>query len=257
MMWKLVFVLMVLIFLPGCPIFQDMNTPVDHSFETESETGAKYYKYVPSHYDPSKQYPLVITLHGTWPWDVDWHQINEWKMLSENKGFIVVAPRLHMHSTQGILPKITSLMLNDLKKDDRVIVAVRNEICRLYNINRNRIILSGFSSGGYPMYWSGIQHPNLFSAIAARSCNSDDRIFRELEKSLTKKRHRVPVAILIGKDESALQDDAWRAFRWLRTHGWDKHNCVRKGTKGGHLRRPERAYELGIFLADRYGMKAK
>ena len=257
MMWKLVFVLLVVTFLPGCPIFQDRNTPVSQTLETEQETGAKYYRYVPSNYDASKKYPLVITLHGTWPWDVDWHQINEWKMLGEKQGFIVVAPRLHMHSTQGILPKISSLMIRDLKKDEEIILAVRREMCRLYNIDINRIIISGFSSGGYPMYWTGIRYPRLFSVMAARSCNSDDRIFAELEKVIRKTSLRIPVVILIGKDESALQDDAWRAFRWLRTHGWDSHNCIRKSTSGGHLRRPERAYQMGMSLARKYGYKNK
>jgi len=254
-MWKLVFVVLVVVFLPGCPIFQDMNTPVSHSLETEQSTGAKYYKYIPSHYDPNKKYPLVISLHGTWPWDVAWHQINEWKMLGEKKGFIVAAPRLNVHSTQGILPKISSLMFKDLKKDDEIILAVREEMCRLYNIDKKQILLSGFSSGGYPMYCTGIKHPGLFKAMAARSCNSDDRIFRELEKNLKKTTHRIPIVIIIGKDESALQDDAWRAFRWLRTHGWDSHNCIKKNTRGGHLRRPERAYALGIMLAKQYGSR--
>ena len=245
-MWKPAFLLIVVTFLPGCPIFQDMNTPVSHTLETEKTIGAKYYRYVPSHYDHGQKYPLVITLHGTWPWDVDWHQINEWKMLGEKEGFLVVAPRLNVHSTQGILPKISSLMLKDLEKDERTIIAVRNEMCRLYNVDENKILLSGFSSGGYPMYWTGIRNPDLFNALAARSCNSDERIFSKIESEgvLKKKRRRIPIIILIGKDETALQDDAWLAYRWMRTHGWDSDNCIRKSTKGGHLRRPERAYDL-------------
>jgi predicted peptidase len=163
-------------------------------------------------------------------------------MLGEKEGFIVVAPDLK--STQGILPKIRDVWIRDMQRDDRIILAVRDEVCRQYNIDRRRILLTGFSSGGYPMYWTGLHHPDKFNAVIARSCNSDDRIFESLDPQALKTARKIPVVIFVGKDEPAMQDDAWLAFRWLRRNGWDSHNCIREEFKGGHLRRPERAYAI-------------
>ncbi len=225
----------------GCVVTQDIDTPVSHSLETESKTGARYYRYIPSNYDPGKSWPLVISLHGTWPWDVDWHQILEWKMLGEERGFLVVAPKLGGWSTQGILPKPSGVFRSELEDDETAILAVREEMCRLYNIDRKKILLTGFSSGGYPLYWTGLRNPNKFSALAARSCNCDSRIFEWMDPG--KIGRKIPVIILVGKDEMAIQDDAWRTFGWLRKNGWDSDNCIRDEVRGGHLRRPDLAYD--------------
>ena len=235
-----------IVILPGCPITQDTNTPVDHTVHRESSTGAKYYRYVPEHYDSDRSWPLVITLHGTRPYDTRWAQIREWKMLGEKEGFLVVAPQLGNWSTQGILPKFTNAFLSDLQNDEKIILAVRNEMCRKYNVDRKKILLTGFSSGGYSMYWTGIRNPGKFSGLAARSCNSDNRIFNAMKADEIER--KIPTVIIIGKDENYLTEDSWRSFKWMRTHGWSSKNCNKINVRGGHLRRPGLAYKKWLEL---------
>ena len=49
---------------------------------TEPQTGGKYYLYVPKNYDAEKAWPLVVTCHGTEPYDTAARQAKEWKALA-------------------------------------------------------------------------------------------------------------------------------------------------------------------------------
>ncbi len=227
----------------GCPVTQSQDTPVSHLTVKEPSTGCKYYLYVPSTYNKNQSYPLVITLHGTNPWDTAWMQIREWKALAEKKGFIVAAPSLTLFGTQGIVPIQKSLRMDALARDDQKILAVLDKICTDYNVNRRKVLLTGFSAGGYPMYYTGLRHPEKFNMLIARACNCDLWIFEDLDMPANYK--RVPVGMFWGKDDlGKIHDESWEAFRWLRRHGWDKHTCIRDMVRGGHLRRPETTYNM-------------
>lgn len=235
--------LLLLTMAGGCPVTQSQNTPHSHVSGKNEITGSNYLLYVPSTYDKSKPVPLVITCHGTPPWDTHWLQIREWKYLAEKKGFIVVAPQLRC--TQGILPVIESIWLKDLEKDEKTILEIKDELCKKYNINEKAILLTGFSAGGYPMYYTGLRNPDQFNMLLARACNADKRIFERID--LTDKTRRIPVWLFVGKDDlSPIQKQTWMAYAWLRRNGWNKYNCKRKNVRGGHLRRPETAYNMWV-----------
>ncbi len=229
--------------LVGCPVTQSQDTPVDYQRVDEKVTGASYYLYVPSTYDRSKPTPLVITLHGTNPWDTAMMQIREWRALAESRRFIVAAPSLKLNSTQGIVPIPLSQRVKALEKDEQKLLAIRRELLARYNIDKNKILLTGFSSGGYPMYYVGLRHPEKFSMLVARACNMDEDLFSHL--GVRKSTRRIPVAIFVGKDDAGvIQDQSWMAFRWLRRHGWTSKNSSMDKSRGGHLRRPETTYSL-------------
>ncbi|NBB96107.1 MAG: prolyl oligopeptidase family serine peptidase [Planctomycetes bacterium] len=230
--------------LCGCPITQTQDTPARHFSERAPASGMTYCIYVPSNYTSETAWPLVITLHGTFPWDVAEFQIREWKALAEKRGFIVVAPKCGSLSTQGILPVSQSWRLSDLAEDAQGILDVLETVSRKYNIKRNRVLLTGFSSGGYPMYYTGLRNPETFHAMVARACNFERAVVDDAE--LTPQTRRIPTMIFVGKDDPALQGDSWAAYRWLHRHGWNKHSAKRKETDGGHLRRPETAYNYWV-----------
>ena len=115
-------VVMTMGVVAGCPITQSQDVPNEILTRYDNVTGAKYYLYVPSSYDGKTPVPLVMTLHGTWPWDQSWMQIREWIALAEQEGFIVVAPRMSDISTQGITPVPDSIRTKRLANDDRSIM---------------------------------------------------------------------------------------------------------------------------------------
>ncbi|MBT3278928.1 MAG: prolyl oligopeptidase family serine peptidase [Phycisphaerales bacterium] len=225
--------------LGGCPVTQDQDTPVDSDSRTCKATSRGYRLYVPSTYDPALRYPVVVTLHGTFPWDTSRLQMKEWKALGEKTECIVVAPVLD--SAEGILPVAWSRRKRQLEGDDVHILAVLDELATTHSIDPERVMITGFSAGGYAMYYTGLRHPERFSMLVGRACNTTKEIFDEYTPTPTSQ--KTPVIIMVGKYDSVLQSHSWIAFRWLRTHGWTNKLAIRKEYEGGHIRRPEDAYD--------------
>jgi predicted esterase len=235
----LVLLLLALPLTAGCP-YVPPETQHPHLEKTEPITDTKYWLYVPTNYETLGDCPLVITLHGTNPWDGRTRQILEWKDTAERNGLIVVAPQLR--STQGYVPAIPSVnhaSEKDLLADERAILAVIDHVSTGYRIDGRHILLTGFSSGGFPLYWIGLRNPRRFDMMIARDCNCDMNVLRKME--YTEDVRKMPILILWGRDESIIPKQSWDAYKFLR-----EQKCFatkRDEEPGGHLRRPDLAYE--------------
>jgi predicted peptidase len=227
--------------LGGCPVPQP-RPPGPILRVTEERTGAKYSLYVPTNYSDKRDWPLVVTLHGTHGWDGPKRQVAEWGSLAETRGFIVVAP--HLKSVQGIFPVIEDMWHEDLTRDERLVLAVIDEVSRKYRVDRKAVLLTGFSAGGYPLYFIGLRNPDRFNMLIARDCNSSVRLLEQLQ--LTEDARNLPIAIFWGKDDlSPIKKQSWEAFAWLRRHKF--YNAKQHQIAGGHLRRPDVAYRLWVL----------
>jgi len=121
------------------------------------------------------------------------------------------------------------------------VLALLEELCGKYRIDRRAVLLTGFSAGGYPMYHIGLKNPKRFTALIARACNSSYKILERIK--LTDEARKMPIVIYWGKDDlGKIHKDSWLAFRWLREHGCK--GAVNKRVQGGHFRRPELAYRF-------------
>jgi len=150
----------------GCAVTQPQNTPVRQRYEIDPSTGRGFWIYVPSTYREDRPAPLIVSCHGTPPYDVAEHHIREWKMLGEQNGCIVVAPELI--ATDGLIgdgPIVGMLSC------ERYILSLISMLGYRYNIDRANVMITGFSGGGFPTYWVGLRHPDVFSVVAARNCN--------------------------------------------------------------------------------------
>ena len=225
----------------GCP-YTPPDTTHPHIDVTEPVGKARYWRYVPSNYSEDRDWPLVVTLHGTNPWDGRTRQILEWKDTAERQGLIVVAPQLC--STQGPMPVIPSVWYvreKDLQRDEQTILSVIDHVLRTYRVDARAILLTGFSSGGFPLYYTGLRNPERFSMLIARDCNCTKIVFDNIE--LTDAAKKLPIAVFWGKDDlPTIRQQSWDAFRYLREHGCE--NTTRKVIRGGHLRRPDIAWQL-------------
>jgi poly(3-hydroxybutyrate) depolymerase len=203
--------------------------------------GADYSLYVPSYYSKDRDWPLVIALHGTPGFDnPDW-QVDAWKDVAQRRGLIVAAPQLK--SVQGILPVLASQRLRDLASDEQTILALIDDVAGRYNIDRKSILLIGFSAGGYPLYYTGLRNPTKFNMVIAGAANSSMDIFNQI--TITPEDKALNIAIFYGKDDlSVIRDQSWQAYAFLRSKQSQCYQVQRKELGGGHLRRPEIAYEL-------------
>lgn len=109
---------------------------------------------VPEGYDKNTKYPLLIMLHGSGSDDRD---MLSGTPLSENN-FIEIAP--FGRGTSNCFTTDSAQI--DIKE-------AIDDVIKNYSIDTNKIIIAGFSMGGYGAYRTFYEYPDLFKAIAVFS----------------------------------------------------------------------------------------
>jgi len=146
----------------------------------------KYIKYLPKNYEASKEYPLLIFLHGA---PQRGNNIDKLKQTAlpyelENNmlklSMIVIAPQCPENESWN------SFLLYDLLI----------EIFKNHQINRKRIYLTGFSMGGFGTLKFAKDYPKLFAAIAP-VCSGGSIYIAE-------KIHHIPAWFFHGKKDKII-----------------------------------------------------
>ena len=229
-MHRMIGLLSIVALAVGCAVPQPQNTPVRQEHEINPATSTGYWLYVPSTYQHDKPAPIIVTCHGTPPFDIAEHHIREWKMLGEQNGCIIIAPELM--ATDGILGD--GPIVGMLENEQRIL----SIICHLgyrYNLDLANMMITGFSGGGFPTYWVGLRHPEIFSVIAARNCNFSGG---NTENWYPKEASQTPVIIYYGSaDPVTIQIQSENGIRNLRERGFKVEKQVLSGF--GHQRRPD------------------
>ncbi|MDK2971125.1 MAG: hypothetical protein PWP23_880 [Candidatus Sumerlaeota bacterium] len=100
--------------------------------------------------------PLVVVLHGHGVDQNAWFDYTPVKEYAEKFGFIAAAPYgrgNYWYRGPG----------------EQDVLDIIEEVCRLENVDRNRIALIGHSMGGWGTAWIGLRHSDLFCTIAPMS----------------------------------------------------------------------------------------
>lgn len=217
--------------LCGCAVTQDQNTPVAERYQINPVTGRGFYLYVPSDYSHDRPWPLIVSCHGTPPYDVAAHHIRELKMLCEKNGCIVVAPELL--ATDGIIGDgpIIGMLANESH-----VLSLVSLMCYRYNIDRANVMLTGFSGGGFPTYWIGLRHPEVFSTLVSRSGNFSEGNVAGWFDPLAAR--GLQVKVYHGEnDPGAIVSQSTAAVSYLRSIGLEVQTEILPGR--GHERVPE------------------
>lgn len=221
--------------LCGCAVTQRQDTPVQQTLERDPTTGAGFYLYVPSTYSHSRPMPVIVTCHGTPPYDVAEHHIREWKWLGEKHGCIIVAPKLM--GTDGLLGDGPVV---GMANSERRILSILSLLSYRYNLDRANVMITGFSGGGFPTYWVGLRHPEIFSAVVSRNGNFNES---NLDGWYPPEATSTPVMVYYGSnDPGTIQVQSRNAIGYLKAKGFNVTSRVLQGY--GHERKPEVAMEF-------------
>jgi len=112
-----------------------------NDFKKVSISGRDVHVYAPSNLAPNS--PLLLSFHGM-DQDPNYQQQNtHWETLADSEGFVVGYPR-------GGTGMSTWDIQGD--QDTRWVLQIIDQMAKDYNIDRNRVYLSGFSMGGMFTY---------------------------------------------------------------------------------------------------------
>ncbi len=116
------------------------------------KTEQPYRLYIPTTYDKSRQYPLLVVLHGKWVNQNAWFDYTPVKEHAEKRGYIVAAP-----FGRG------DYFYRGAAEQD--VLDIISEIKKAYNIDNKRVYLIGHSMGGWGTWWIGLRNQDLFATI--------------------------------------------------------------------------------------------
>jgi predicted esterase len=110
---------------------------------------------LPDGFDPGKKYPLLIAMHGFGGEPVNFSKA--FKGAGNKKGYIVCCPYAPEVMGQA------SFNWGEWDQADKRIMETIVFLKGKYNIDEKRMIIAGFSQGGYYSYYLGLKHPDIFT----------------------------------------------------------------------------------------------
>jgi predicted peptidase len=161
------------IFLGGCnsdPSGQvNQIAPQNSGFITRKidvgGTERKYTVFVPFTYEPTKLYPTIVFLHGIGESGDDGHHCL----------FVGLAPYIAKHPESFPFIAIFPQSTGDWTGADRaqMVAAEMDDAEASYSIDKDRIILSGYSTGGYGTWRIGAQYADRFAGLVPMAAYAD------------------------------------------------------------------------------------
>ncbi|MEQ8762942.1 MAG: PHB depolymerase family esterase [Planctomycetota bacterium] len=191
----------------------------------------QYRLVVPTSYDPAQPTRLALFMHGSSDQNVQFQKDIGMDALAEQFGFIACYPQAvdgEQHSAV-----VLAWEWHDWRRqnnlDIELVLTMIEDIAANYNIDRERITISGFSAGGFFTYLAGTHHGDTFAA-ATPIAGGDSRGFTNGQPTLVhpnpyvvqrQLQRRTPMLFVHGDIDINVKFEAsLRAQSDLRAAGW-------------------------------------
>ncbi len=126
------------------------------SYNAQNASGV-YTVWLPKNYNPHRAYAMVLALHGTW---------NGLGGIGEGHTFVRHFTYAETKKWDVIVVAPTADPRPWTAKGDTYVLSVIDEACLQYNIDMNRIYVTGHSMGGGGTWHFGTKYPEKFAAFA-------------------------------------------------------------------------------------------
>ena len=158
-------IISLILFTYGCQEILKTSPAKSNLLLTKSSS-LDYILIPPKHVDGTKKYPLFIFMHGWRSCAKCTLKANYELFIQQN--FYLLIPQAPEISGDGYswYNLHGDSFLSDLQRSEKLLTTLVNQITEKHNINRSKIILSGFSQGGRLSFYIGLKNPDLFSGIA-------------------------------------------------------------------------------------------
>ena len=159
---------------------------------TIQSAGMETYIHLPEKYNPKKAYPLILVLHGAG--DTGRNLRGAWANTRTDWGqkvranYIVAAPTWRP-ARWWEWPR---------GKD---IYTVLEDVKNAFNVDTNRVILTGFSNGGHSTWSLGMKQPSLFAGLAPQAGLPVSEAGRGMDLEMLAALMHLPVFLINSADD--------------------------------------------------------
>lgn len=134
-------------------------------------SGAIPFAYcIPPALRTQRDVPLVISYHGAGGDGAN--EAKAWIALAESNGFAVACPT-SLLAGHGIAAggRPAASGETDFVKESDAAVSIVEMLAGMIALDRRRVMITGYSGGGNPTYWSGLFRPDVFPFVCTRCGN--------------------------------------------------------------------------------------
>lgn len=193
--------------------FATFQTPINATFFGEAPTGLQnvasdsygYSIFVPTDYTPDKKWPLVIALHNESERGEDY--IQAWLETAKKRGVIVFCPTYEQ--PRSGLPY----------DHDQRIIKLAESIQQQYEVDPNRILITGFGTGGHYAFYLGLRYPKEFTSIASIG-NGFSGILHKLFTYSYAEANQLPILMLLKPDDKIKEPEMLAQLNEIKKRGY-------------------------------------
>lgn len=194
---------------------------------------------LPDGYDPIRPYPLLVAMHGFGGEPQNFSKA--FAKACSSRGYILCCP--YAPVVMGKSAFNWGEGEGDGLAEKRVLESIALMRSR-YNIDTSRMVLAGFSQGGYMAYLLGLKHPGLFRGAIPIAGRYDTLLDQRLD---TASKAGIKYYILIGELEpEGRRLSNLEAIKRMMDHGVTASLNAYSGV--GHAFPGDPAFELGRAL---------
>lgn len=165
--------------LPAAEARKPPAAPSEIVAATTPSGGIEFAYCIPGALRAQRDVPLVISYHGAGGDAMG--EIKAWVGLAESGGFAIACPT-SLLAGHGIRAGGHPLASGeaDFQKESDAAVSIVEMLSGMVAIDRRRVMITGYSGGGNPSYWSGLFRPDVFHFVCTRSGNWPALIAQQL-----------------------------------------------------------------------------
>ena len=208
-----VLIALISAFHPGCSALIDPNVPERIQRHVEPLGEEPYLLYVPSSYDRTLSWPLVVVCHSSFS-DSPNKQIRHWTEQAESRGFLVVAPKIR--STYRALGSSITDHISKLRRDERTVLNAIRHVQGAHHISEDRIFIHGWSGGAYAALYVGLKNPDVFRTVSLLQPRFDSGLNNDIARQIDPYQ---AVFINYSSSDAIFGKNASACVDWLRDHG--------------------------------------
>lgn len=190
--------------------------------EIHEGSGLKYLTILPDGYNPDKEYPLVIMLHG---FGANMQDLASLAPTISSTGYVYAFPNAPIpfnlgqgHASFGWMTPRGGSTPAEIAKSESLLSDFFTEILDKFNITAGNSLLLGFSQGGGMTYRCGLNRADTFAGLAALSATLPEA--QDLDPRLPTERIQ-PIFIAHGRyDQMIGEATAQAAKSYLEGAGY-------------------------------------
>lgn len=218
--------------LCGCTLLKPQ--PAGDVLErVEPDLGGEYSLYKPTNYSEPRRWPLLVLCHSS-PWQSPKSVIADWAALAEEKGLLLLAPKLR---STGAWPAKMPKQLAIQEDDEEATLKALQHVRAGYLVARDKVFIAGHKSGCRAAMFIGLRNPDDFRLVALLQPHFDPLHMAATLDFLDPYQR---IMVLVGMGDLA-EDQADACLQWLRQQ---RMTVVEDHTAARTEKHPERVYRF-------------